>query len=262
MSTALQDLDDDNQLFEECTANVEQFSTCLALIKPARELLQSKADLLGDFCSSIKSKTEQKEFIAEVEELEKETRYLKLLEEAESFICNIETHLSDTKVELQKVQRKLRVSSQGRNTYQSTQYDQGYLSGIPTATVIRPLGRSRPRERYRVRYDPTHAPPLQKAEQPRTVRSRPSMLMENIVTKHPGNCRKPTNNEGTSFETAAWQGKVNFAMAQEVDATHNTKGPAYLRGKFLIKSIFLTQTAKMAAGASEHSCTAHRNPGQ
>ncbi|RCN35484.1 hypothetical protein ANCCAN_18647 [Ancylostoma caninum] len=58
---------------------------------------------------SVKSKTEQKDMIAEIEELERESQYSKIMKDATSFACIIESQIADTKINLQKVQVKLKL---------------------------------------------------------------------------------------------------------------------------------------------------------
>ncbi|KHJ82133.1 hypothetical protein OESDEN_18175, partial [Oesophagostomum dentatum] len=73
------------------------------------ETLQSKVDKMEQHFSNTKSKTEQKDLLVEVQEIEKETNFSSLLAEAETFLHILESQLTDAKVNLSRAQRKLRV---------------------------------------------------------------------------------------------------------------------------------------------------------
>ena len=105
--------EDDQQRHDECSSNLVLFETCLARIKEAVKVLESKIDKMEELYMSVKSKTDQKEMIADIEELEKETQYSKILKDAAAFVFNIETNMADAKIKLQKVQLKLRPVYQG-----------------------------------------------------------------------------------------------------------------------------------------------------
>ena len=92
--------EDDQQRHDECSSNLVLFETCLARIKEAAKVLESKIDKMEELYMSVKSKTDQKEMIADIEELEKETQYSKILKDAAAFVFNIETNMADAKIKL------------------------------------------------------------------------------------------------------------------------------------------------------------------
>lgn len=72
--------DDDKKRQEECTANSVLLSSCLSQVKLASETMQSKIDKMEEFYHSTKSKSEQKEMLADIEEFDKESQYSESVE--------------------------------------------------------------------------------------------------------------------------------------------------------------------------------------
>ncbi|KAL6734085.1 hypothetical protein Aduo_004665 [Ancylostoma duodenale] len=104
--------EDDNQRHKKCSNNLVLLTTCLGQIRLHIDNLESKIERMEEFYMSVKSKTEQKDMIAEIEELERESQYSKIMKDATSFAFTIESQIADTKINLQKVQAKLKLPIQ------------------------------------------------------------------------------------------------------------------------------------------------------
>ncbi|EYC34940.1 hypothetical protein Y032_1248g3781, partial [Ancylostoma ceylanicum] len=78
-------------------------------INTAVATLQGKVDKMEEQFSGTKSKTEQKDLLGEVQEIEKESHFSKLLADAENFIHILEAQLTDARINLSKAQRKLKI---------------------------------------------------------------------------------------------------------------------------------------------------------
>lgn len=90
--------------------------------------MQSKIDKMEEFYHSTKSKSEQKEMLADIEEFDKESQYSEVLKEATSFACNIESRIAYAKSELQKVQLRLRIPASHPGASQLNDGDSNFIN--------------------------------------------------------------------------------------------------------------------------------------
>ncbi|KHJ98653.1 hypothetical protein OESDEN_01374 [Oesophagostomum dentatum] len=101
--------ENDQERLDECSSNMVLLTSCLAQIKLGMELLQSKIDKMEQQYANAKTKIEQKDLLQEIEEFENDCRYTETLWEAEGFTYVIEVNTADTKIQLHKVQLKLKI---------------------------------------------------------------------------------------------------------------------------------------------------------
>ncbi|CAJ0609424.1 unnamed protein product [Cylicocyclus nassatus] len=115
--------EDDQERHDKCAANLISLAECLDEVKEYTETLESKVDNMEQVFMGIKSKTEQKEWIAEIEEFEKESEYSKILNESANFALRVRTQIADAKIKLQQVQYKLKIPVHVEPSGQNVQED-------------------------------------------------------------------------------------------------------------------------------------------
>ncbi|XGW21976.1 hypothetical protein V3C99_004717 [Haemonchus contortus] len=117
--------ENEEELYEKALANVTLLSSAISRIRTAVETIQERVDKIENHYANAK-KTDQKELIIEVQEIERESQYPQHLASAEAFIHILEAQLTEAKVNLAKAQRKLKLptannDSEGSSTHNSNQ---------------------------------------------------------------------------------------------------------------------------------------------
>ncbi|CAJ0602809.1 unnamed protein product [Cylicocyclus nassatus] len=97
--------ENDKELFDRATDNIALLSGGITRVTVAVETLQAKVDKMEEQFNNTK-KTDQKEMLLDIQEIEKDTQVFKLLAEAETFTHILEAQLTDARMNLAKAQRR------------------------------------------------------------------------------------------------------------------------------------------------------------
>ncbi|KAK5967782.1 hypothetical protein GCK32_009461 [Trichostrongylus colubriformis] len=100
--------ENEEELYETAIANTTLITSALTRIRTAVENVQEKVNKMEDQYSNAK-KSDQKDLISELHEIDKESQYSQHLASAEEFIHTLEGQLTKAKVNLGRAQRKLKL---------------------------------------------------------------------------------------------------------------------------------------------------------
>ncbi|CAJ0601465.1 unnamed protein product [Cylicocyclus nassatus] len=123
--------EDDQERHDKCAANLISLAECLDEVKEYTETLESKVDNMEQVFMGIKSKTEQKEWIAEIEEFEKESEYSEIVNESANFVLreDVASESSSQNVQEDEPGEFSTISNESANT-QTLPWSPGRISGV------------------------------------------------------------------------------------------------------------------------------------